>query len=108
DFLADSGYHSDAVGTMNQAWETLRGAKIDICLLDLNLPDGSGLELLRRITQERLRVRVIVMTAFPLQHLRPSYPDTTLVAWLTKPVAPAALLQAVEAASQTGQGSTGG
>ena len=36
------------------------------------------------------------MTAFPLQHLRPRYPSDTLVAWLTKPVAPGALLEAVE------------
>jgi DNA-binding NtrC family response regulator len=96
DFLKDCGYHPYAVGTMREAWETLQVLRPRVCLLDLNLPDGSGLDLLRRIATERLDVRVIVMTAFPLQHLRPNYPESTLVAWLTKPVAPAALLKAVE------------
>jgi DNA-binding response OmpR family regulator len=98
EFLKDSGYHSLAVGTMREAWETLRAVQPAVCLLDLNLPDGSGLDLLRRIVQDRVPVRVIVMTAFPLQHLRPQYPNHTLVAWLTKPVAPGALLEAVETA----------
>src|SRR5258708_7870362 len=97
DFLKDCGYHPHAVGTMREAWETLRAIKPRICLLDLNLPDGSGLDLLRRVAQERLGVRVIVMTASPPQPPRPSYPQAPPVAWLTKPVAPAALLAAVQA-----------
>src|SRR3989442_318236 len=107
DFLKDCGYHPYAVGTMREAWETLRAIKPRLCVLDLNLPDGSGLDLLRRVTQERLGVRVIVMTAFPLQHLRPNYPDSPLVPWRTKPVAPAALLKAVEAAGNTDKESRG-
>ena len=98
EFLRDSGYQPYSVGTMREAWETLAAVQPSVCLLDLNLPDGSGLDLLRRIVQERLNVRVIVMTAFPLQHLQPQYPNRTLVAWLTKPVAPGALLEAMEKA----------
>jgi CheY-like chemotaxis protein len=89
---------------MREAWETLRAVKPTVCLLDLNLPDGSGLDLLRRIVQERLPTRVIVMTAFPLQHLRPQDPDGILAAWLTKPVAPGALLEAVEDALKKDKG----
>src|SRR5437868_6578551 len=59
DFLKDCGYHPFAVSTMREAWETLRAVHPRICLLDLNLPDGSGLDLLRRITQQNLDVRVI-------------------------------------------------
>lgn len=95
DFLKDAGYQPYAVGTMREAWETIRAVRPGVCLLDLNLPDGSGLDLLRRVVRERLDLRVIVMTAFPLVHLKPDYPESTLVAWLTKPVAPAALLDAV-------------
>ena len=112
EFLKDCGYHPCAVGTMREAWETLRVLRPRVCLLDLNLPDGSGLDLLRRIATDKLDVRVIVMTAFPLQHLRPNYSESTLVAWLTKPIAPAALLKAVEAAENVdketrGQGDKG-
>ena len=98
EFLKDSGYGSYTAGTMREAWETILAIKPAVCLLDLNLPDGSGLDLLRRIEQQGLPIRVIVMTAFPLQHQQLRYPAGTLVAWLTKPVAPAALLEAVEQA----------
>lgn len=98
EFLKDSGYHSYTAGTTHEAWETIRAVLPTVCLLDLNLPDGSGLDLLRRIVEEGLSIRVIVMTAFPLKHLKPQYPAGTLVAWLTKPVSPAALLEAVEKA----------
>lgn len=98
EFLKDNGYATYAVGTMNEAWEAVRAIRPTVCLLDLNLPDGSGLDLLRRIVADRLPTRVIVMTAFPLQHLQPSYPSSTLAGWLTKPVPPAALLETVEQA----------
>jgi DNA-binding NarL/FixJ family response regulator len=37
--------------------------KPDLLLLDVNLPDGSGLELLRRLSRTRSRPRVILLTA---------------------------------------------
>ena len=101
EFLKDNGYFLYTAGTMLEAWETIRAVRPGVCLLDLNLPDGSGLDLLRHIVREQASVRVIVMTAFPLQHLQPQYPPGTLVAWLTKPVSPAALLEAIEKAGDT-------
>ena len=98
EFLKDHGYRPYAVGTLREASETLRATSPAVCLLDLNLPDGSGLELLRHIIEKKLPTRVIVMTAFPLQHLRPHDPAGNLTAWFTKPVAPGALLEAVEKA----------
>jgi DNA-binding response OmpR family regulator len=98
EFLKESGYHPYSAGTMREAWETLRAVSPSVCLLDLNLPDGSGLDLLRGIVAESLPVRVIVMTAFPLKHLQPQFSERILVGWLTKPVAPGTLLEAVEAA----------
>lgn len=104
EFLKDAGHHPTAVGTMREAATAVRALRPALCLLDLNLPDGSGLDLLKQIVAEQLPVKVIVMTAFPLQHLQPNYPASTLAGWLTKPVPPGALLDAVDRALNADRG----
>jgi DNA-binding response OmpR family regulator len=95
-FLNDHGYHTLTAGTARHGWEMISQQRPALCLLDLNLPDGSGLDLLRRIAQGGLPTRVIVMTAFDLKHLRPAGIEGTLVAWMTKPINPIDLLAVVE------------
>jgi DNA-binding response OmpR family regulator len=96
-FLIDQGYWTIAAGTADQARELLRQARPWLCLLDMNLPDGSGLDVLRRIARQRAGPRVVVMTAFDLKHLRPREANGVLAGWMTKPVNPADLLKLVEA-----------
>ena len=54
------GYEAEAVGTVAEAHARLLTA--DRVFLDLELRDGSGMELLRRIRAENLPVRVAVTT----------------------------------------------
>jgi DNA-binding NtrC family response regulator len=98
EFLKDNGYRPLAAGTIREAWETIVAVQPPVCILDLNLPDGSGIDLLKRIADAKLPVQVIVMTAFPLSHLKPDDTAGTLIEWLTKPLAPVALLGAIEKA----------
>ena len=95
-FLRDHGYQTVQAATTREGWEIIRQQKPPLCLLDMNLPDGSGLEVLRRIVRQGLAVRVVVMTAFDLLHMRPADAGTTLAGWMTKPVNPAELLEVVE------------
>jgi len=97
-FLEENGYETLSAATAKRGWDLLRTARPKLCLLDMNLPDGSGLDLLRKIVQSRLPVRVVVMTALDLAHLRPLDAAGVLVAWLTKPVNPTELLRIVEGA----------
>jgi len=46
------------------AYETLEQQPIDVVLLDLRSPDGSGLEVLREIKQRRPQAEVVLMTGF--------------------------------------------
>jgi DNA-binding NtrC family response regulator len=46
------------------AYEILEQQPIDVVLLDLRSPDGSGLEILREIKQRRPQAEVVLMTGF--------------------------------------------
>ena len=53
-------------GTCLQATERLRGAAFDLLIFDVNLPDGSGLDLLARLRQTS-GLPVLILTANDLE-----------------------------------------
>ncbi len=61
--LPDLGYRPIVAHTGRQGLQHLRAGLPDLILLDLQLPDISGLDLLRLIAQEGYDVPVILMTA---------------------------------------------
>ncbi len=52
----------DVEGTL----EGVRRLRPAVVVLDINMPGGSGLDVLRRMTEERMRAVVIVLTSFAL------------------------------------------
>ncbi|MGR9044973.1 MAG: EAL domain-containing protein [Gammaproteobacteria bacterium] len=57
------GYALDVASTLAQAREKLNNpSRYQLALLDLHLPDGDGLELLRFIRDRRLPLAVIILT----------------------------------------------
>lgn len=63
--LSRDGYECDAVASLADAETAIRRAPPDLLLLDMRLPDGSGLDFLERLRDEfGLAVPVIVMTAY--------------------------------------------
>ncbi|XID75102.1 sigma-54-dependent transcriptional regulator [Alkanindiges sp. WGS2144] len=50
--------------SLQQAQQLLKKNKFDVCLTDLNLPDGSGLELVHTIIQHYPQLPVAVITAY--------------------------------------------
>ena len=59
------GYRVTSVGTVAQAREELGQRKVDLVLLDIRLPDGSGLDLLPQIQEFDEEIIVVMMTAYP-------------------------------------------
>ncbi len=59
--LAHEGFHVQSAGTLQRGKELLNGQAAII--LDLDLPDGNGLELLRKIRTEKRTMKVLVVTA---------------------------------------------
>ena len=95
-FLEDHGFQTQTASSIAEGRAVLRALRPSVCLLDLNLPDGSGVDLLRLIERERLGVRAIVMSAFPPARLREQVGTGVLAALMTKPVSPQHLLEWVD------------
>ena len=62
--LEDDGYTVTTTGSMREARVALGHDLPDIAILDLKLPDGTGIELLREIKQMQPEIPIILMTAF--------------------------------------------
>ncbi|HKK70111.1 MAG TPA: sigma-54 dependent transcriptional regulator [Candidatus Krumholzibacteria bacterium] len=62
--LADDGYEIDEAGDGTTALDRVRDEAPDLLLLDLKLPDTTGVEVLRTIRDEGRDVPVILMTAY--------------------------------------------
>jgi two-component system response regulator AtoC len=62
--LEDDGYEVHTTASVREGRATFESAMPDVVLLDLKLPDGTGIELLREIKKLQPEVVVILMTAF--------------------------------------------
>jgi CheY-like chemotaxis protein len=88
--LHKNGFPVTAVATLAAGLEALSD-RPDIVLLDLMLPDGDGIEVLRRVRAEKLTTRVIVITGRDEARLAPVRalePEAILI----KPIDPYLLL----------------
>jgi two-component system nitrate/nitrite response regulator NarP len=62
--LRDTGYEVVGMaGTGQAALEVLKEIRPDILLLDIQMPGGSGLEVLRQLRADKSPVKVILLTA---------------------------------------------
>jgi len=64
DELRDKGHLVVAAATISEGLEQLEQAEFDVALLDMKLPDGSGIDILRQISNEDLPTEVIVLTGY--------------------------------------------
>jgi two-component system, OmpR family, KDP operon response regulator KdpE len=78
--------------TLEQARAILAEKHIDIVLLDVRLPDGSGLDLLREIKSSHPDLSVVVMSASVLPEERTEAIDAGSDAFVAKPYVPGDLL----------------
>jgi DNA-binding NtrC family response regulator len=67
-------------------------------VLDVNMPDRSGLEILPELGAMAPRMRVVVVSAMPAMTMRPLALRAGAHAYLEKPVNPQLLEQSIRAA----------
>jgi two-component system response regulator PilR (NtrC family) len=84
--LLREGYRVEAAGSLAEAVAQLAARKFDAVITDMRLPDGKGIELLRRMTAEQRAERCIVMTAYGSAENAVEALKAGAFDYLTKPV----------------------
>ncbi|WP_181349061.1 DNA-binding response regulator [Thalassobacillus sp. CUG 92003] len=56
------------VSNGKEAWQALQDITADVALLDIEMPEMSGLRVLQHIREANLPLKVIILTTFSLKH----------------------------------------
>jgi two-component system, NtrC family, response regulator AtoC len=99
-YLAGKGYEVISVATLEEARKHLQRAEADIILLDVQLPDGYGPNLLYEVANLALRPPIIMMTAFGDIEMAVDAMKNGAHDFLTKPVQYTQLEKSIQRASE--------
>ena len=94
--LRKLGYACEVVSNGLEALRALEARSFDLVLMDCQMPECDGYEATRRIRELGLRVPIVAMTANAMSGDRERCLDVGMDDFLTKPVSPAALKDALE------------
>jgi DNA-binding response OmpR family regulator len=98
-FLRNMGFDVDEAGDGEAAILHLKHRPVDLVLLDLQMPDVDGFDVLTYMQEHRRALPVILLSGMPLddiQHKMHVLPEPELPPLLIKPIDPEQLLGIVE------------
>ena len=98
-FLRKRGYSVAEAGDGQAAVRHLQSCTVDLLLLDLNMPQGDGFEVLSYLQEHRRALPVILLSGMPvddIQRKMNKLPERQLPPLLLKPVDPEQLITVVE------------
>ena len=84
-FLARKGFSVLAAGTLEEGRRLFDKSKPELVFLDVNLPDGNGLQELRYINSGRQQSKVIMMSAFDHNEVKMEAIQYGALDFLSKP-----------------------
>jgi two-component system response regulator PilR (NtrC family) len=84
--LLREGYEVESAGTVAEAWERLQEGDCALLITDMRLPDGTGLDLLRRMDEAGRPEKAIVITAYGSAENAVEALKAGAYDYLTKPV----------------------
>ena len=84
-YLGSSAYEVTAVGTIGAAREALEAKPVDIVLLDVQLPDGNGLDFVDELLSRENAPDIVVMTAYATADMAVEAVRRGAVDFITKP-----------------------
>src|SRR5262245_55680061 len=95
-FLRGEGYAVDETGDGRSTIEHLQDREVDLLLLDLQMPEVDGFDVLNYLAKHRRGLPVILLSGMPLesiQHKMHNLAKPELPPLMLKPVDPQQLLQ---------------
>lgn len=98
-FLRRNGYDVTEAADGHSALAQLKNIQIDLLVLDLNMPQGDGFEVISYLQSHRRSLPVILLSGMPLdeiQHKMHRLPHRELPPLLLKPLDTEQLIQMVE------------
>ena len=105
--LARAGFAIDAVGFYGDAEAALATTRYDALILDLGLPDGDGLALLKKMRERGNATPVLVLTARDAVDDRVSGLDSGADDYLIKPFAISEVIARIKALLRRPEGALG-
>ena len=82
---ASEGYQADSASTGEEGLKKIEGGVFDLVLLDINLPDRNGLDLLKVIKHDAPEVGVIMITAYDSSQMAFQASKEGAESYVTKP-----------------------
>ncbi|MEK6806354.1 MAG: sigma-54 dependent transcriptional regulator [Pseudomonadota bacterium] len=96
--LSRMGHRTQAAATLNEAREHLAEHRFNLCITDMRLPDGDGLQLIAHIQKQHAQLPVAVLTAYGSAQMAVDSLKAGAFDFVTKPLDLAALRKLVSTA----------
>jgi len=84
--LESFGYETVIAQTCAEAWRLAQSERFDLYLLDIWLPDGSGLDLCKQLCTLNPQIPVVILSAAAYKADRVAGIEAGAAVYLTKPV----------------------
>jgi DNA-binding NtrC family response regulator len=94
--ILEETYHTLSVGSGEEALKALQKTPVDLIILDVNMPDMDGLEVLRKVKEQDEEIDVVMVSALNLARKAAEAIKLGAYDYMTKPYEPEDLLSTVE------------
>jgi two-component system nitrogen regulation response regulator GlnG len=96
-FLETEGYHVESASTAKEAFAWIKAKKFNLAVIDINLPDTSGTDLLKKIQAIQPEVIKIVVTGENISEELQEFLNSNVIgAYIVKPVKKKMLMKVIK------------
>lgn len=95
--LTQAGYQVETAGDGEQAYKLIRKNKYDFIILDIMLPGMDGMDVCRRVRQDRIKTPILMLTAKGDEYDKIIGLELGADDYLTKPFSPREVLARIKA-----------